>query len=397
MSLIINVSDGIISGNFGSEVFARSFDQKIYDEMTAIADKANSTDSVEEYKQLIEDFKTLTVEEIGGYLGTFHDDIFIDNKTGKHYLKYNGVISAVAMPDTMVERIKTSMDQKIDISPLLKSWVRFLRNPKSRKDSGYFNEEFSTRFFNFINIKFTNYEMVGKLMDEKGYSDEVAKRMSTTYSMKITNEGLLAGFKVSEEITTRFRLNEKGEKESYNVYNTGKKSIDPISGLITTEKVELTNEDRVFRPAVQKNDGDEFYCGDKLGHIIRVGQTHRLPNWNYVNCDDNQSCVRGLHVGGLDYIRGYQNDNTCTHNTLICPSKIGAIPNDSTGAMRVLEYFTLDEFSGVNGSIYHSSKYGAKLDKEWSDEKAAIIKAHGEYKEKQDKEDKDIKDSLEAI
>ena len=239
--------------------------------------------------------------------------------------------------------------------------------------------------------------MVNKLMDEKGYSQEVAEKMATTYSMKISQEGLLVGFKVSEEITTRYRLNDKGESESYNVYNTGKKSIDPISGLITTEKIELDNESRVFRPAVQKDDGDKFFCGETEGHIIRVGQVHRLADWGMVNCDDSVSCKPGLHVGGLEYIRGYQGGNTCTHNTIICPSKIGAIPNDSTGAMRVLEYFTLDEFSGCNSSIYHSSKYGAKLDEQWDKEKAEIIKRFGEYKEKQDKLRQEIVDSVVAV
>ena len=379
MSIIVNLNDDIISGSINAEVFGRTFDQVIYDQMLVIAEAANKADTVKEYKEMVEEFKKLTEEDISGHLGTFHNDIFIDRKTGEYFLKHNGVISSVPMPSTMVERIKTSLDKKIDISPLLKAWIRFLRNPKNT--GGFYDQSgFAERFFNFIDIKFTNHELVDKLMEEKGYSQEVAEKMATTYSMKLTNEGLLAGFKVSKEITKRYKLNEKGEKESFDVYQTGAKSIDPISGLITTEKVELSNEERVFEPAVYSG-GDDFFCNDKLGYIIKVGATHRLPSWNDVNCNDEQSCVKGLHVGGLDYIRGYQGGNTSTHNVFIDPAHIGAIPDCSTGAIRCIQYFVCDEFSGVNGSIYHSSKYAAQTDEQWNVEKDEIIKQYGEYKQ----------------
>ncbi len=393
--IIINVNDDIISGSINADVFARTFDQTILDQMNVIANKANTTEDVKEYKQLLEDFKKLTEEDISGYLGTFNDDIFIDKKTGEYFLKFNGVISAVPMPKAMVDRIKESMDKKIDISPLLKAWIRFLRNPKVRKDK-YVDSEFGERFFDFLNIKFTNHDLSNKLQQEKGYSEEVADKMATTYSMKITNEGLLAGFKVSKEITKRYKLNEKGEKVEFDVYKTGTKTIDPISGLITTEKVELTNEDRVFEPAVYSG-GDNFYCGDKLGYIIRVGQVHRLPDWSFVNCNDESSCVKGLHVGGLDYIRGYQGGNTETHNVFIDPAHIGAIPDCSTGAIRCLQYFVQDAFSGVNGSIYHSSKYAAQTDAAWDVEKAEIIKKFGERQAEHVKLVGEITDSISSL
>ncbi len=396
--IIINVSDDTISGSINADVFARSFDQTIFDQMNVIADKANATSDVAQYKQYIEDFKKLTEEDISGYLGTFHNDIFIDKKTGEHFLKYNGIISAVPMPISMVDRIKDSMDKKIDISPLLKAWIRFLRNPKCRKDTGKarYNSEFGELFFNFLDIKFTNDELVNKLMLEKGYSEEVATKMATTYSVKITNEGVIAAFKVSREITKRYKLNEKGESVQFDVYQTGAKTIDPISGLITTEKVDLSNEERVFEPAVYSG-GNQFFCGDKLGYIIRVGQVHKLPSWDYVNCDDNRSCVKGLHVGGLDYIRGYQGGNTETHNVFIDPAHIGAIPDCSTGAIRCLQYFVSDAFSGVNGSIYHSSKYAAQTDKQWADEKAEIIKKFGERKAEQEKVETEVTDSITSL
>jgi hypothetical protein len=124
--------------------------------------------------------------------------------------------------------------------------------------------------------------------------------------------------------------------------------------------------------------GDAFLCSvtGKLGHVIKVGGRHSIT-WDQINTDDEDSGVRGLHCGNLSYVKGFQSSGTETHNTLVCPSKVGAVPDDTLGALRCVEYFTLDCFSGVNGSIYHSSKYGEKLDSEWSIEKAQIIKDYG--------------------
>lgn len=378
--IILNVLDGIICSSIGSEVFSKTYSDESYKQLSDLADKANSCKSISDYKEIVEEFKKLCSEELSGHTqSNIHDDIYVCNKTNELYLKYKNKISSVPIPKVLVDRIKYSIDKKLDISPIIKFWIRFLRNPKINNYFGVKDLQFSNKLANFINITYINHDMVEKLVSEKGYSVDVAEKMCKVFSMKITNEGLLAGFKVSEEITTRYRLNEIGVKESYDIYNTGKKSIDPISGLITYEKIELQNEDRVFRPAVQGDRGDAFYCDDSIGHIIKVGKVHRLPDWSYVNTDDSVSCVKGLHIGGIDYIRGYQNSNTCTHNILVCPSKIGAVPDDSTGAIRCLEYYVLDEFSGINGSIYHSSNYATKLDEEWNREKEEIIKKFGEH------------------
>lgn len=395
--ILVNHNGKTISGSINQDVFNCTFTVEKYNALEVLVARSEATDIVAEYNEIVEEFKVLIAETLSGVIGTDNKYIYVDVATGNFYLKYNDVVSSVAMPKELVDRIKESVDKKIDYLPLVKSWVRWLRNPKLRKLDVQSQAAFSQRFFNFINIKFTNYELVDKLMSEKGYSKEIAIDNSTGYSMKISNEGLLVGFKVSKEITTRYRLNDKGEKESYNVYDQGKKSIDPISGLITTEPINLNNEDRVFEPAVQGKGGDEFYCGATKGHIIRVGQTHKLENWNQVNCNDNQSCVAGLHIGGLDYIRNYQNEGTSTHNIAVDPSHIGAIPDDSTGAIRCIQYFVMDEFSGLNNSIYHSSKYAKQTDDEFATARKEAIEAFGKLaKTMQDSVDKESKE-LEAL
>ncbi len=392
--ITINHNGTTISGSVNSEIFNCSYDEQKFKDLQVIVDRSNEATSVVDYNKCVEEFKVLIEETISGVIGTDNQYIYVDKATGAFHLKYNDMVSSIPMPKELVDRIKESVDKNINYLPLIKAWVRWLRNPKLRKLTKDQQLAFSQRFFNFINIKFTNHELVSKLMEEKGYSEEVATPMATTFSMKITSEGLLAGFKVSKEITTRYRLNDKGEKESYNVYNTSKKTIDPISGLITFEEVKLTNEDRVFQPAVMNTGGDEFFCGETKGHIIRVGQVHRLENWSQVNCDDRQSCVPGLHVGGLDYIRGYQGNETSTHNVFISPDHIGAIPDDSTGAIRCIQYFVIDEFKGVNGSIYHSSKYAQLTDDQFAADRKEVVEAFNKIVDEQQKSAKQESDEL---
>ncbi len=85
-----------------------------------------------------------------------------------------------------------------------------------------------------------------------------------------------------------------------------------------------------------------------------------------MNCDDNNSCVPGLHVGNLDYIEGYmRGHNAHTHNTFVDPMHVGAVTNDGSGALRVKQYMTHSSFAGVTRSIYHSSTYAKLTDAEW--------------------------------
>ncbi len=381
--IVLNRLDDLIIGSINAEVFNCTYSEDKYNKMKELEEASNKEGvTVVDYNKIVEQFKLLTEETLSGVIEAGNPYIYVDKATGYFHLKNNDVISSVPMPEALVNRIKESADKKIDYMPLIKCWTRWLRNPKLRRLTKENQKDFSGRFFNFIDIKFTNYDLVKKLMNEKGYSVEVANQMATTYSMKITNEGLLAAYKVSKEITQRYKLNDTGQIELYDINACEVEGVDTITGLVTYKKKELSNEERVFEPAVQGQSGDAFSCSKRsdLGHVILVGASHSIT-WDQINCDDNSTCVPGLHFGGLDYIRGYQSMGTETHNVFVCPSKIGAIPDDYTGAIRCVEYFVKDVFTGVNGSIYHSSTYGSKLDQDWSKERDEIIEKFGKLQE----------------
>jgi len=89
-----------------------------------------------------------------------------------------------------------------------------------------------------------------------------------------------------------------------------------------------------------------------------------------VNTNDDRSCVEGLHVGGLRYIAWYTGE---IHNVFVDPMHVGAVPNSEDGAIRCLQYFVHSSLVGVNGSMYHSSKYAALTDEQWEEMKEEII------------------------
>ena len=286
------------------------------------------------------------------------------------------------MPQALVDRILASMDKEAEYLPLVKMWIRFLRNPILRKkmDNGK-GENFADRFFNFVNLEYVHPKLKKELMEDHGLSEEVAERRATMYQMKITKEGLLNGYKVSEEVLTKYDTETGEEVDRY------KRTFDPDTGEISGNGFPEHVEDRLFKPAIMGNSGDAFYCEGpngyaKPGHFIKVGCTHRLPDWSYVDTNDERSCVKGLHFGGLKYIAYYSGE---IHNIFVDPMHIGAVPDDHDGAVRCLQYFVHSSLVGVNGSIYHSSTYAAKTDEEWEEMRKEAVEAYAESKVDADK------------
>ena len=386
--ITINLMGESINGSVNNEQFGVPYSKETYESMLKLQADAEKVTSMKDYLLIVEDFKALLKVDYKATIESECEHIHINRATGSFHLKTGKQISSIPMPKALVDRILDSMDKGIDFEPLIKMWTRWLRNPVLRtKTANGEGEAFSNKMFNYINSDYTNHELYNKLMDEEGVSEEVARERATTKQVGITVEGLLRTFKVSREIHTKYELDDNGERKQ--VQRKKAESIDPDTGLITY--TDLSNEDRLFEPAVQGTRGDAFFCGDKEGHFIRVGEAHRLASWSMVDTNDNRSCRPGLHCGGLDYIDGYQNEGTETHNVLVDPMNIGAVPCDDRGAIRVLEYYVLDAFSGVNGSIYHSSTYAAQSDAKWEEDRKAAMKEYGELLEAAETQANEIK------
>ena len=380
--ITINVIEGRISGSYGDTPFSVNYDEVTYNKMVTLQSKAEEVTTMDEYNALMEEFAKLTVQDYKTTIETDCPWIHVNEATGQFFLTYGGVVSSIPMPQALVDRILASMDKEAEYLPLVKMWIRFLRNPILRKkmDNGN-GENFADRFFNFVNLEYVHPKLKKELMEDHGLSEEVAERRATMYQMKITKEGLLNGYKVSEEVLTKYDTETGEEIDRY------KRTFDPDTGEISGDGFPEHVEDRLFKPAIMGNSGDAFYCEGpngyaKPGHFIKVGCTHRLPDWSYVDTDDERSCVKGLHFGGLKYIAYYSGE---IHNIFVDPMHIGAVPDDHDGAVRCLQYFVHSSLAGVNGSIYHSSTYAAKTDEEWEEMRKEAVEAYAESKVDADK------------
>jgi hypothetical protein len=353
------VLDDMITGSVKDVPFSIPFSKESYETLQQLEEELEHSSGKDEYTAVLEKVSVFVAQDLNEIIESECPYLKINRKTGEYHLYYNQVTSKVAMPKALVTRILDSHEKGLDFMPLIKMWVRFLRNPLLKKKG----KPFAKRFFNFINMTYVHPEMQAKFMKD-GYSKEVATKKATMYQMKITKEGLLSGYKVSSEIMHKFVADEDGNPKKVNRYQ---RTFDPNTGKITSEGLPATVEERLFEPAVMGDRGDAFSCTgtngmDGLGHFIKVGCVHALPSWDMVNTDDNISCVPGLHVGGLYYIANYTGE---IHNVFIDPMHVGAVPDDNLGAIRCKQYFVHSSLTGVNGSIYHSSEYAKLTDDEW--------------------------------
>lgn len=355
MFINLNRIGNSITGSINGESFGITFNQDKYDALKQLQTAAEAVATIEELNPILEQAKGLARETYKDVVESKTPYLYVNESTGKYYLKVGtgdkARVSSKALPEAFVQRIIKSVELGVDVLPLIKAWSRFLRNPN-------YNDAKAQRFANYINKTYTDHSLAAKLVEENGVSSAVAIERATGYQTPITQEGLICTYKVSAEIKHKWILDEDGNRKQVSRFE---KSINEITGEIT-EKAPAFVEDRIFEPAVKRQSGDAFYSGDELGHIIRVGQRHRLESWDQVNTNDDSSCVKGLHCGNLDYIAGYQHAGTETHNIFVDPANIGAITDDGSGALRVLEYFVHSSFAGPNRGIYHSSQYAILTD-----------------------------------
>ena len=383
--IVVNRSEDTINVSVGQKEFSTMYDEATFNALMDIAQQSEAIESMKELDPLLEQVIEICAKSEEAKVEAFHPDIAKDSKSGQYFLRINAdTISSVPMPKALVRRLEESMDKQIDVSPLMKCWMRFLRNPKAK------DKNFAKLLFKYIDMKYLNPE----ILDEKreaGFSNELAEKMAYVYQVKITKEGLLNCFKVSKEVDWKFEASEDGsEAVRKQLYG---KTFDPLTGKVDGDtRDDLDAETRTFYPAMQgMYGGDAFWCeGAQVnaeGHIIKVGHVHRLNSWDQVDCNDGRSCVKGLHVGGLHYIA---NINGEIHNIFVDPMHVGAIADAESGAMRVKQYFVHSTFCAINSGIYHSSKYAAKTDEQWKEIKIKILKEHGEHVEKKESDSKEI-------
>lgn len=360
MITVNRIGEDSITGSLNGKPFGISYDEQKYAKMKDLETQAQNAQSMEELKAIVEEFEPLLQENYSELIAHAKGGqyLWVNKHTGKVFLAINGKTSSQPLPKTLVDRIIYSVDKQIGIDPLVKNWARFLRNP-------LYSISKSAHYAQYINTTVINHEFSTKLMKDNGLSEEVANQRATMFDVSFTQEGLLATYKVVESIDYKFGKGTNAEGDVVvKKMDRFEFEVDEFTGLKKYKKPDYV-EQYVFEPCMMRQGGDEFFSGDYKGHIIRVGQICALESMDMVDTNDSHSCVKGLHTGGLRYIKNYQKDNTITLNAFVDPFHIGGIDNGGTGALRVQKYFPHSALDIPTQNLYHSSSYAKLADEEY--------------------------------
>jgi len=363
-----------ISGTVGTERFNVKFTDAMYASLNTAQEELEDVEDIDAYD--IWEKKVISMvnnSAEGDIVTSACKDLMLDQKTGNYYVKVGTVVSKFAVPSLLVDVILKSVEKSIDPTPIVKAWIRFLRNVNFTERKGYL-------FARYITSTIVDEDELTKLMDEEGYTFEKATDRASYNDVAITNEGLIVTKKYAKLLTKGWVIDPKTNEAVLEDLFKTTKTVDQFSGDVTetTDYPEFA-EELTFEPPLMHRSGDEFFCGDKKDHVIKVGQLHELEKWSQVNTNDDTSCVKGLHVGGWKYVSNYSSLNAQLLECFVDPADIGAICdiNDygSDGAIRCKAYFVYGAVSGRTKGIYHSSKYAAMRDDLWEQYKKDAVES----------------------
>jgi hypothetical protein len=400
-------------------------DAELFKKLNDIAKSANNYEKESNrasYKDEVDNFKSLLpseeivkkVEEEKKQVKVGTNKLKIVLLSDKPYLlNQAGHTSRFYIPTNIYKRILDGESKGLDTLHLYKFMVRALRGEKMTQSK-------LNNLDTYMSREWLDTDKYEELL-AKGLSESVARSQATFPQVPITAEGFIHTYKVSTVVsdsnidieeyddeeeeepvveaqpTAEIDISEfkfvpvrnskghflkRGSDEYIGEYNKQLETFKASKGITNPvisigkgdakKKVPATlkyAENYTFKPYYQGSSGDAFFCGDELGHIIKVGKVHKLPSWDMVNTSDSDSGRPGLHVGGLQYVHDNNQAkiNAPTHNIFVDPQFIGAVVNadDNYGAIRVKEYYVHSSFIAPNKGTYNSSTYGAMVDAEW--------------------------------
>jgi len=301
------------------------------------------------------------VKEVrSGEVAGSNDYLVFKPVTGEYFLMFEGKRSKIAIPKVLVSFIEDSFSKDIDFTPVLKAWLRLLDNPR-------YNPRMAVYFSNYLSTTYVDSQAAAELVELEDMDPEVANHICTYPDIAITQEGLLATYKVANIVTEEYVMEWDDEAGETGEFVKSKKSIlkktapklDPVTGQILEEggfADPSFKEDYVFTPAICKN-GDRFFSNNVLGYQYKVGQMQNLPEKAARNLE-NTFGGGGLYIGGLNYVENYKNQGTDVLTCLVNPSDILSF-QDSGQAIRVDALFVNNVWNNnvaLKGK-YHSSKY----------------------------------------
>lgn len=377
-----------LNGKIGKAAYSVVFSPEVRDNLVALSKKYNESTSVKEANEVLAEALVLveTVKSVSSNSLTevLKGDLSYNPKTHSYHVISGGKTSVEPVHDFFCKKMIEANDKGLSPKPWLIFWVRLMRNnlySSSKKKVQVLVDYLAAQYVDEDNIK---------KLEEEGYSNKVAKQLSTFDQISITEEGILAAFKYVALIDKKYVVekDDKGEQviKHVDMYERTLE-VDPITGEITKDELNLPSEaeDFTFEPPVCGQNHDPFTSKElsdtseapALAHTIKVGRIHELtPGFGQVNTNDDASCVKGLHLGGYYYVKGFGGATKYLVDCLVAPEDIGAVCDvnrTDDGAIRCRRYMVVGAHFAVSRGMYHPSSYSKMLDTEWDAIKADII------------------------
>lgn len=376
------VRDNIIASVNGKNLSVR-FSKELYDEAVTLYDASQDATTLDEFAEIANKFEALFKVDLEA-AKAINENLIYDPNTRTYHLAINKVKHPVPMPQKLADDLAEAHDKGLPTDPIVKFWMRLLRNPKIHKNDPSNVAQWINSVVEYVTRTFTSPALYEQFK-EQGFSHEVATEMATVRQTPFTMEGLICAKKVVTPLYDRtmykFIKDENGEAKRV-LRDTVEVTVDENTGNV--ERKVTYNEDWVFQPYVMGTHGDAFHCGpeSKPDHIIRVGFEMFLDSWDKVNCDFNSVAVPGIHTGNQDYINGYERKDNVTLNCFVDPAEIGAVAaGDDVFRVRALFPYSIKDRETDNRNLYHSSTYAAQKDEEWAKIRAEL---QADYQKKQE-------------
>jgi hypothetical protein len=376
-----------LTGKIGKEGYSVEFSKDLRDVLLDAAKKYSNSTTVVEANEVLADalIAVDTVKSVSNNALTeiLKDDLSYNPKTHSYHIISDGKTSVEPVHQFFCQKMIEASEKGLSPKPWLVFWVRLMRNKLYMKNSTKVET-----LVEYLKAQYLDEAASAKLVEE-GYSSTMANQLSTFDQISITEEGILAAFKYVKLIDQKYIVekDDKGEQVIKRVAMYERKlEVDPITGEVTKDELELPThaEDFTFEPPMQRQNNDPFTCQDindtttepAMAHVIKIGKIHALTaGFGQVNTNDNQSCVKGLHLGGHYYVKSYNGVSSYLVDCLVAPEDIGAVCDvrREDGAIRCRRYMVTGGHFAVSKGMYHPSSYAKMLDAEWIEVKAKVI------------------------
>lgn len=396
---VINVNEiEYLSGTIGKETYSVKYTDELRDSLTSASKAYNKAKTHAEAKEILEatltEIKSAKSTDTNSLTEVLKGDLSYNEKTHTYHIISEGKTGKEPVHQFFVDKMIEANDKGITPKPWLIFWVRLMRNTlyihSPRKVA---------TMVSYLKAQYIDENAIEKLMDAEGYSESVARNLSTFDQINITEEGILAAFKYVQLIDSEYIVEKDDNGEQIIVKKAKyerKLEVDAVTGEITKDELDLPEaaEEFLFEPPCMGQGGDPFTSKSitdvsekpALAHTIQVGKIHELTaGFGQVNTDDNSWGVKGLHLGGYYYVQNFGGRTSYMVDCLVAPEDIGAVAdierNNGDGAIRCRRYMVTGGHFAVSRGMYHPSEYAKLLDTEWEEMKKEVIAELNRQKE----------------